>query len=295
VFGGTTAIPDSLIDGLSSRMMGSATISSTDRSPRLDEAFFTTLDMSPVFDDTSGVSSAGRVCAMRDDYANARWMFVRGATQSASVDVMLRGRYVRDADGTVRSPTLGSPVCVAAPAGTTGVRAVAVSGPVSGGMTLDTAVARRVGLSASISASAPLSSNGIDSTTDLSEGGTTAWNFSSTPAGVSLSALGTPSSVTSSTLSLTLTRGATTSATTSPDRVAGTFSLLTASGSIQGTIEGEAILVAGFWKIRGRVSFTGGSGPVAAGFGGFVADLAVNSAGTLADDSVVWRLDGLAG
>jgi putative cell wall-binding protein len=294
VFGGSTAIPDSLIDGLSSRMIGSATVNTTDRSPRLDEAFFTMLDMSPVFDDTSGASGGGRVCAVRDDYANARWLFVSGATQSASVDVMLRGRYVRDTDGTVRAPTVGSPVCVAAPAGTTGVRAVAGSGPVSGAVTLDTAVARRVGLSATISASAPVSSNGIDSSTDLSEGGTTTWTFSFSPAGVSLSALGTSSSVTSSTLSLTLTRGATTSATTAPDRVSGTFSLVTASGSVQGTIEGETILVAGVWKIRGRVTFTGGSGPVAAGSGGFVADLAVNSAGTLADDAVVWRLDGLA-
>jgi hypothetical protein len=294
VFGGTSAIPDSLIDGLSARMTGNATVSTADRLPRLDDAFFTTLDMSPVFDDTSGASGGGRVCAMRHDYANARWLFVSGATQSASVDVMLRGRYVRDADGMVRSPTLGSPVCVVAPAGTSGVRAVAGSGPVSGAVTLDTAVARRVGLSATISSSAPLSSDGVDSTTDLSEGGTTTWTFSSGPAGVSLSALGTPSWVTSSTLNLNLTRGVSTFATTAPDRVSGTFSLLTASGSVQGTFEGEAILVAGVWKIRGRVTFTGGSGPVAAGFGGFVADLAVNSAGTLADDSVVWRLDGLA-
>jgi hypothetical protein len=294
VFGGSTAIPDSLIDGLSSRMMGSATISSTDRSPQLDDAFFTTLDMGPVFDDTSGASGGGRACAMRDDYANARWLFVQGATQSANADVMMRGRYVRDADGMVRSPTLGSPVCVAAPAGTTGVRAVAGSGPASGAVTLDTVAARRVGLSSTISATAPLSSDGIDSTIDLSEGGATTWTFSSSPAGVSLSALGTSGSLTGSTLSLTLSRGPTTSAVASPDRVSGTFSLFTASGSVQGTIEGEALLVAGVWKVRGRVSFTGGSGPVVAGSGGFMADLAVNSAGTLADDSVVWRLDGLA-
>jgi hypothetical protein len=100
--------------------------------------------------------------------------------------------------------------------------------------------------------------------------------------------------VTGATLNLNLSRGATTSAVTAPDRVLGTFSLVTASGSVQGTIEGEVILVAGVWKIRGRVSFTGGSGPVAAGSGGFVADLAVNSAGTSADDSVIWRLDGLS-
>lgn len=295
VFGGSSVIPDALVDRLSALMAGSTVISTADRTPRLDDAFFTTLDMSPVFDDLAGASGSARVCVGRDDYANARWLFVRGATQSAQVDVMMRGRYMNDADGVVRSPGSGSPVCVAAPGGPPSVRGVSLAGPSSGTVTLDTSTSRRVGLSATISASAPSTSSGVDSAADLSEGGATTWTFNSNPVGASFSAQGSVVSVTGSTLNLTLVRGVTTSATSAPDRASGTFSLVTASGTVLGTIEGEAILQAGVWKIRARVDFTGGSVSVASGSGALVADLAINSGGTLADDSVVWRIDGLTG
>ena len=295
VFGGSNVIPDALVDRLSALMTGSTTVNTTARSPRLDDAFFTALDMSPVFDDMTGNTGAGRVCVARDDYANARWLFVRGATQSAQADAMMRSRYVNDADGIARSPGVGSPICVAATGGPLSVRAVSPAGPTSAGLALDPSDSWRIGLSATISASAPSSSSGIDSAADLSEGGTTSWSFTSNLSGVTLGISGSASSVTEATLNFTLVRGVTTSASSAPDRVSGTFSLFTASGTVQGTIAGEAILQAGVWKIRTRVSFTGGSGPVSAGSGALVADLTANAAGTLADDSMVWRLDGLTG
>jgi len=294
VFGGKSAISDATIDRLSALMTGSAATSTTDRSPQLNGAFATMLDMSPVFDDAVGATNSARVCVARNDYANSRWLFVRSATSSAHMDVMLRGRYVSDADGVVRSPAFGAPVCVASDSGPQSVRGVSLAGPASPVISLETSTARRVALSGTVSASAPLNSSGLDSTTDPGEGGSTTWTFSTDPVGLTISTPAGTSGVLSATLTLTLARGSNTPGVTAPDRVSGTFSLVTGAGTVDGTIVGEAILVPGVWKIRAQASYTGGSGSVVAGSGGISVDLTAGAAGTLADDSVVWRVDGWA-
>lgn len=296
VFGGSSSVTNAQVDAVSRVLGGFGGAGPLDRSPRLDSVFATALDMSPVFDDPMAVSAASgmfRMCAARGVYANARWITVG----SASMDVMLRGRYVADADGVVRSPSVGSPVCVGVPSNsenTVASRAFSLAGPASTPLTALLGGAHWFSLSSTVSASAPQSSDGVLSELDTPSGGSTTWTFpSETP--VSATSRGVSSPVSSSTLNLTLVRGANSVSVTSPDTFSGTFTLVTALGSVSGSISGEAILAGGTWRLRGTAVFSGGSWNLAAGRGGFSADVSVESPGTLADDSVSWRLDGVLG
>ena len=288
VFGGESAIPDALVDRLSALMTGSATINTTARSPRLDGAFFSTLDMSPVFDDVAGSTGSARVCMVRNSYANARWLFVRGATESATLDAMLRGRYVNDADGIVRQPGTASPVCVAAPNGPLSVRAVSLAGPASTAVTLDAALARRVGLSATVSAAAPTNSSGVDSASGLSEGGTTTWTYSIDNPTAAATVGGVAAVITNVSVTITLTRGVNTPGVNGVDSFVAASTITTAGGTIVVTASGEALLDDDVWKFRGVADYSGAW----IGRGGWTADIVIGVPG-LSDDSIVWRLDGV--
>ena len=288
VFGGEGAIPDALVDRLSAIMTGSATITTSDRSPRLDDAFFTTLDMSPVFDDVAGSTGSARVCMVRNSYANARWLFVGGATESATLDVMLRGRYVNDADGGVRSPGSGSPVCVAAPSGPLSVRAVSLAGPTSAGVSLDASASRRLGLSSTISAAAPTSSSGVDSADATTSAAVTTWTFNIDNPTATATVSGTAVAINRVSLTITLTRGVNTLGVNGPDSFIATATITTSGGTTDVTVAGEAILEGGVWKFRGVSTYAG----TWSGRGGWMADIAIGVPG-LSDDSLVAQLDGL--
>jgi len=297
VFGGAASVADGQVDAVSRLVSGGSASANTERSPRLDGAFVTRLDMSPVFDDPAGVSpgsGADRVCVDRAGYSGARWLLVAGATTSASADVMTRGRYASDADGMTRSPGRGSPVCVAVSVGvanTASSRAVSLAGPVSSTVSFPLLAVNRFTLSSTISATSPQSSSGVLSELDTSAGGTTNWTFASSAA-VSATSRGVSSPLSSSTVVLSLTRGTNTATQTAADTFTGTFTLVSALGTVTGTLSGEAILSGGVWRLRGRAVFGAGSWTVTSGSGGFSADIATLGPGTLADDSVVWRLDG---
>ncbi len=143
-------------------------------------------------------------------------------------------------------------------------------------------------LSASIGQSGPTGS-GAESESTLPAVGTT-WTFSGTPlAPVQVTIAGkTPQPITSSSLSLTLTRG---SSGTIPSSVAGSFSLTTTSGVVTGSVSGEALLSGGVWHLRGMAALTGGAG-ASAGSGGFTADITLGNPGT-GDDTVSWNVDGV--
>ena len=144
-------------------------------------------------------------------------------------------------------------------------------------------------LSSSVEQANPTGS-GAASESMLPAVGTT-WTFAgvpSTPVQVTIKA-GAPQAITSAILSVTVTRGAFTNA---PNTVAGSFSLTTAAGAVNGTIAGEAILGAGVWRLRGQASLTGGSAGANVGAGGFTADIVLGSPGT-SDDTVSWNLDAI--
>ena len=288
VFGGSSAIPDALVDRLSALVAGSTTVNTAARAPGLDDAFFTTLDMSPVFDDSVGSTGAGRVCVARDDYANARWLFVRGATESATLDVMLRGRYANDADGIVRSPGTGSPLCVTAPSGPLSVRAVSLAGPATAGISLDTSASRRLGLSSTISATTPASSSGVDSADASTSAAVTSWTFTIDNPTATATVSGTAVAINQVSVTITLTRGVDAPGVNGPDTFVATATITTAGGTIAVTAAGEALLDGGVWKFRGVATYTG----TWSGRGGWTTDIAIGVPG-LSDDSLVAQLDGL--
>ena len=300
VFGGSSTVTDTQVDNLSRLVAGGGSASPDGRSPRLAAPFVTSLDMGPVFDDPSSVSpgsGADRMCFERNSYAGARWLVVSGTTASATSEVMIRGRYVADGDGVTRSPGVGAPVCVAGPQDGSPValtRAVSLSGQGSAPLSRALAIANRFSLSSTISASAPQSSSGVLSETDLSAGGSTSWAFAGSSPVVATSR-GIPSPVSTSTLDIVLTRGSNLGSQTGPDTFTGTFSLVSTYGTVSGTVSGEAQLAGGVWRLRGASSFSPGTWNLSSGLGGFSADVSVNAAGTLADDSAVWRLDGSFG
>jgi hypothetical protein len=119
----------------------------------------------------------------------------------------------------------------------------------------------------------------------------TTWVYSGAPVGpvtITVKA-GAAQAVTSATLNVTVTRGPTVN---SPNTVAGTFSLTTSTGMLNGTISGEALLSGGAWHLRGNAVLTSGTIGASAGSGGFTADITLGNPGT-SDDTVVWNLDGV--
>ena len=300
VLGGPIAVSDSVITEISRLVSGRSAASALTATPRLTSAFGTELDLSPVFEVTG--SGAGRVCAPRDSYGAARWISVFStAAASRSVgaaDVMMNGRYRSDADSTVRSPTVGAPVCAAHDPGLTParvVRAVSPTGKVSPVIALAASSTDRLSMSADITASGPSEFSGVDSDLNASVGGVTTRQWAVTTSATVSAGTGDPATpavvtaVTGGNIALTITRGVDTSGVTAPDLVTGTFTLSTTGGDITGTITAEAVLIAGVWQIRGMTTITGGS--FIGARGGFRAALSTNTAGDATDDAISWRMD----
>jgi hypothetical protein len=285
VFGGSTTIPNVLVADVSTRAGGGASVSA-ERNPTLADSLYTGLDLGPVY---ANGATTGTVCVPRGAATQARWLFVE-ATASTFVDMMLNGRYQADADGTVSTPGTLAPTC--AGAGDTSpitVRTVSPTGAVSNTRAIDPALSRRFTLSAPLASASPVTSTGVDSDDDMSAGGTTTWTFTMASPAETASLGGTVAALSEATTTITLTRGTNTATTTAPDTFTATFSLVTASGTVSGAASGEAILDAGTWKLRGSASFSGAW----VGRGGWKVDLGAEAAG-LADDTLAWRLDGLA-
>ena len=144
-------------------------------------------------------------------------------------------------------------------------------------------------LSTSINQSNPTGSGAASDSTVPAVG--TTWVYSGAPVGpvtITVKA-GAAQAVTSATLNVTVTRGPTVN---SPNTVAGTFSLTTSTGMLNGTISGEALLSGGAWHLRGNAVLTSGTIGASAGSGGFSADITLGNPGT-SDDTVVWNLDGV--
>jgi len=254
--------------------------------------FFTDLDMAPVFDQTP--SGSARVCALRGTYTDARWLAVYSDTlgQRAldAIDIMMRSRYLTDADAVGRTPFTGSPVCTRfAPAAAVSARFVGLSGRVALLHVFDATAANRFTLGAPFAPGVPTSTSGSASDVTVADGSATALTFDTGAAG-SATSRGSSAAISSSSLSVTLQRP---TGGLGPVTFTGSWAVVTSAGTVTGTASGEALLIGNSWQLRGHGVFTGGTWNVAGGEGGFSAQLATNTAGTSADDAITWQVDGI--
>jgi hypothetical protein len=296
VAGGATVVPSSAVAALSSTVAGGAPSTGATSPPALDRAFTTQLDLAPVYATTP--TAPTHVCVARDGYVDSRWLsVVAGAVAPfvrAEADVMLTGRYVRDADGVVRSPGAGSPACVsfdAAAATEVRVNGVGIAGRAGADTRLATAAADRLSLSVAITDTGPDSASGTATANNTSGGGTTTQTYITVAPAASVVVGAATTPLTSASITVTLTRGTDQGATTGVDRFSAAITLTGANGTIEATATGEAIFTDGAWKLRGRVVVAGGSAQVAASTGGFVADLTPGATNSPATDTISWRLD----
>ena len=291
-------------------------------------AFATTMAMTPIFysDDSVGV----QVCMPRGSYASSRWIVAEATDTSSVVELPKQRWYLGDADGIARSGGRGAPACVgigpveslAAPLL---ARGVGPSGAASDSLMLVADTGRRFALTGPIDANEP-STIGTPSELDPPEGGHTRWLFQ-TGAVTDRAMLGTRAeSIVDTRIVLHLYRGTAVPASSTPNGVPDTFTatwqIRTERGTLIGSAQGEAILSAGVWHLRGATVLMSGTwaslvygppspavsdeGPPpvreagvpfdplrtgtsdAYGAGGFTATLTVNSSGT-ADDKLSWR------
>ena len=313
VFGGPQAVTEPVVTEITRLVSGRSDTDPLTTAPTLTTAFGTELDLSPLF----GLSGTGaaRVCVPRDAYGDARWVSVFTSAVAtrlvAAADVMSTGRYLTDADATVRSPGVGAPVCIAHdPALTTStttvrhVRSVSPTGRVSPVISVPSTLNRRLTMSGDLNAVSTSAASGVDSDLDTSGGGVTNRQWTVTTAAATTITMATgnstaptvSASITGWTLNLALTRGTDSTGVSGPDLVSGSFTITTSEGSLIGTVTGEATLNAGVWTIRGMTEITGGTAPFTSGVfpgarGGFRATLATHTAGDPADDAITWRMD----
>ena len=295
-FGGRAVLTDGALFGASTLVSGGTYQVPDDLTPSVTGGFTTALDLGPVF--AVGGTSAGamRQCYERDALLGVRWLSVYNddaATQfDSELDVAATGRYVTDADSIARTPGANAPVCVSFagnPQRFSVVGGVSLSGRATPRTALSYGAAQRMALLSDISQANPTGS-GAASESMVAAVGTT-WTYTGalgTPVQVTIKG-SAPQPVSAAILSVTVTRGATAGA---PNTVAGSFTLTTTAGTVNGTISGEAIVTGGAWHLRGQVRLTGGSAGVNVGSGGFTADVTLGNPGT-GDDTVSWNLDGV--
>ena len=294
-FGGRAVVSDGALLGAASLVSGGTYLVPDDLSPSVSTGFTTSLDLSPVFASGGGLGPT-RECYPRAALSGVRWLSVyadSAATQfDSELDVMTSGRYVSDADGVSRTPGASAPVCVLFGGSSQNlslVGGVSLSGRTTARTSLSYGPLQRMTLSTGLAQSDPTGS-GAESDSTLPAVGTT-WIYSGAPlAPVTITVkAGAPQVVMSATLNVTVTRGAD---STSPNTVAGTFSIATTSGVLNGTIGGEALLTGGAWHLHGDAVITSGTVSATAGSGGFTADITLGNPGT-SDDTVVWNIDGV--
>jgi hypothetical protein len=296
VAGGESVVPSSLVASAASIVAGGSPATGAAPPPTLDRPFVTQLDLAPVYATVAG--STDRACVARDGYVESRWLTaVIGAGTTArrtSADVMLDGRYVRDADGTVRTRGVGAPACVPFDVGTAtdvGVRGVGLAGRVGPETRLATSAAERLSMTAVIADTGPDSSSGTSTSDNSSNGGSTTQTYITVAPAAGLVVGGTATTLNSASVNLTIIRGVDSASATGVDRFTATVVLDSPRGTVEATAVGEALFIAGTWHLRGRVTVEGGSAQVPASAGGFVADLATGATPSPTDDSITWRLD----
>jgi hypothetical protein len=297
VFGGNSVISSAIAAQISSLVSGGTTTANEATSAQLTDVFVTELEMSPVYHQWAG-PGALKVCATRGSYENARWIAV-GLGESERViskpDMMMGGWHLRDSDGQSRKGPGGSPGCANFDAGSADsawFRSVGIDGRSSTSVSYDVGIADRVKVMDPIVSVAPVSISGMDTVTDSSVGGDSVLVFLSDIPRVGIASKGLVTVIESAGITVTLVRGLDGSRP-APDTFQASWNLATAQGTVIGNADGEALLVAGVWKLRGKSQILGGTMPGVSGSGGFSAEL---NAGLpkLDDDSISWLFDAVA-
>ena len=293
--GGSAVLTSSVVASASALVAGGSPATGSATPPSLAAPVLTSLDMSPVYANAPGVGAA--VCVPRDGYVESRWLTTRTDPPSTvavdEYDAMLNGNYVRDADGVSRTPGVGAPACVPAPASAARIVAggVGIAGRVGAGTSFSQLAADRVALSAPVVAAGPDVASGTSTSDNSSNGGSTTQTYLRTSPGTGVISRGAPSTIDSASITVTLVRGTDLPGATGVDRYSAVLTLDTPNGTITSTSTGEAIFAAGVWHLRGRVDLTGGSWNATAGSGGFSADLDAGPTPAFTDDSIAWQLD----
>ena len=292
-FGGEAVLSSQALSAASLLVGGGSGQLGTMAPSQTEAPWFTTLEMAPVFDDVR--TGTARVCARRGSYNDARWLAAYddglGQHSVGSIDIMIRRRYLVDPDEIGRTPFTGAPVCASFNPSTTvaSARFVGIGGRVAPLRTYGVSPANRFILAAPFSAGPPTATAGTVSDVTEADGSSTSLTFTTSGSG-SATSRGAAAAVTSTLLTIDLYRP---NGGVGPVTFAAAWSITTASGTVTGTAEGEALFVDGGWHLRGRSLFSGGTWNIASGMGGFSADLAVNTMGTSADDAITWQVDGV--
>lgn len=292
-FGGEAVLTSQAVSWASLLVGGGSGQLGTMAPSEAEAPWFTTLDMAPVFDDVG--AGAARVCARRGTYNDARWLAAYddglGQHSVGSIDIMVRRRYLVDADEIGRTPFTGAPVCTSFGPSTNvaSARFVGIGGRVTALGTYGVSAVDRFTLSAAFSAGPPSDTSGPASDITDSDGSSTSIDFAA-GAGGNAASRGAAAAVTATSAAIVLHRPA---GGLGPVTFTATWSITTAPGTVTGTGEGEALFLDDIWHLRGRSVFTGGTWNVTGGVGGFSADLAVNTSSTSADDAITWKVDGV--
>ncbi len=300
IFGGPSTVTATQASEIS-RLVGAGN-GGTLPTPALSRFFVTTLDLSGVFDDpqTGETASDLRLCALRNEYSGARWLRTTAHT-ATTTDLVDDGAYAADADGVVRSPGLGRPLCLVVDGGDATSVTLTATGPtgqvlpLSAWQTFSLSADDTFGLAADLTAAAPATATGADSSQDDSEGGTTEWTYEATGLSVGANIRNQAATVTAASIEISLERGENDDDVFAPDTFSGTFTLTTSLGSVHGTLEGEAIFTGGAWQLRGRVDFDRGTSSMKSGWGGFRASITNGVTNSASDDAISWRIDGRHG
>jgi hypothetical protein len=261
VVGGAGVVPDAVENDVATRV---APGQGGPPTPTLDGAFYTRLDMRPVFN----VGPGGAVCVPRAGVRGARWLRVLGEAPTRSV---LQSDLV--SSGIVRGPS--PPLCLTVPDRTRlAAAALLPGGRTSTVATFDASDARYAHLSSEI-----MQRSGRESV-----GGRLNWSTEGTPGGIELlfGAAGRPLRRAALDLTLSLTSA------TSAD-VVGVAELESDSASLRGEFVGEGRLVDGAWQVVAAIDLAPSSvGPLRGGF-----RLTVTPNGT-STDQLTWVADGVA-
>lgn len=295
IFGGPSIVTSTAVGKISAGVNGQVVTASKQSEPQIADMYATKLSMAPIFQQQAVVGT--QFCFPRASYYDARWLTITKSGEkwpSVVRDAMSEGWYLPLEGISLVKAREGSPVCLLLPphegkVQDYEVRTIGVDGIASPPRIVDLNSSSIVDLSRSVSANPASSYSGPDFVSHPHLRGTAAWLFESISPPTTITIGGTLAALRKASLELTMTQDLASQA----DRVqrfTATWTLDTPLGELIGTADGEAVLVQGVWKMRGRSSFTRGNWPLSGTEGGFQADIYTNDPG-LADDAVEWRVD----
>ena len=297
-FGGTAVVAEAALLQAARAVSGETYVVFDDQAPAAGEAFWTELDLGPVYAQGGVAEEAavGHVCVDRGALDGVRWLAVyvdaMATVFGAEHDLLTARGYVTDADGVSRSPSDSAPTCVRVPDSPGGVvtaLGTSLSGNVAAAGRFDIADAHRFELSGPLEQGPPTSSEGADSRLE-DPGAVTRLTFADDDvSGITAALRAEPAQVEAVLLDLVLVRGTT---ETDPDVFEATISMSTSSGSVVATVVGEAVLSEETWALEGMATFHGGTWGAAGARGGFSGQLFVGQTDPT-DDEIRWVVDGL--